>query len=68
MTDPIKRHANGSIDTAHYIAQAHMIRSQSAHAALRAANDAVTETPDRLWPFIYKIFQARKSLGEPITT
>jgi len=67
MTNTIKRHTNGSIDTAHYIAQAHLIRSQSAHAALADVTELVTKTPTRLMRFL-ALFQARKSLGEPMTT
>lgn len=36
MTDAIKRNSDGSIDTAHYVARAHRIRSEAAHRALGA--------------------------------
>ena len=67
MTHPIKRHANGSIDTAHYISRAHLIRSQSAHAAIAVASNQVARAPGQLARLLARI-QARKSLGEPITT
>ena len=41
MTDPIKRRADGSIDTGHYMARGRQLRSDAAHnIARRAAPDA----------------------------
>lgn len=72
MTDqPIRRHANGSIDTAFYMARGRVCRAEAFAATpgwlrrtlrrlirARSVPAVGTARPD----------QARRSLGEPITT
>lgn len=41
MTDTIRRHANGSIDTDHYVRQCHRQRSEAAHKTLDAAKGGI---------------------------
>ena len=56
----IRRHANGSIDTAYYISRAHLIRSQAAHETIADLSHAAQNVPSpaeflqRLFAFLGK--------------